>query len=405
MNRESVAWLNGRVVQFGSTPAGDHLAEVDLLSRAGRIVAVVPRGALRLPDGTEQIDCRGQILSPGFVDLHVHGGGGGDFMDGTVESVRMSLRTHLRHGTTSICPTTTTGQPDQISAMLTACQAVQAQPDPSREARIVGVHLYGPYFAADKVGCHPLDGRRDPLPVDYKPWLESGIVRIATCAAELPGAEQFYRAAFERGCLVTCGHSNSSWSEMQRAFECGMRHVDHFWCAMSSVPSLRARFGTPMQASMEQFVLAQREMSTEVIADGCHLAPELLRFAWQMKGADRLCLVTDANRAVDLPPGRYRFGTQDDGSWFESDGRVGHAPDGSLASSIQGMDEMVRVMTAACDGQLATAIRMASRTPAERIGLDHEIGSLETGCRADLLLLNEQLRVDAVYLGSQRCSL
>ena len=112
MNRESVAWLNGRVVQFGSTPAGDHLAEVDLLSRAGRIVAVTPRGALPLPDGTEQIDCRGQILSPGFVDLHVHGGGGGDFMDGTVESVRMSLRTHLRHGTTSICPTTTT--PDKF---------------------------------------------------------------------------------------------------------------------------------------------------------------------------------------------------------------------------------------------------------------------------------------------------
>ena len=110
---------------------------------------------------------------------------------------------------------------------------------------------------------------------------------------------------------------------MKSAFKAGMRHVDHFWCAMSSVASLRSRFGTPMQASMEQYVLATAEMSTEVIADGCHLSPELLRFAWQMKGPERLCLVTDSSRALDMPAGKYRFGCQADGEWFLHDGQVG----------------------------------------------------------------------------------
>src|SRR5262249_27529345 len=150
--------------------------------------------------------------------------------------------------------------------------------------------------AADKVGCHSVEGRRDPNPEEYERFLAQGLIRVATCAAELPGAEAFYRAAQRHGCLITCGHSNATWAEMAHAYDAGVRHVDHFWCAMSSVPSIRARCGTPMQGSMEQFVLARPEMSTEIIADGCHLSSELMDFAFQMKGASRVCLVTDANR-------------------------------------------------------------------------------------------------------------
>jgi N-acetylglucosamine-6-phosphate deacetylase len=154
-----------------------------------------------------------------------------------------------------------------------------------------------------------------------------------------------------------------------------------------------------MRGSMAEFVLAEPEMSTEVIADGCHLAPELLRFAWQLKGASRLCLVTDANRALDLPPGRYRFGPEGDGSWFDSDGRVGWAPNGSLASSIMGMDHMVRVMYRGSGAPLHEVVRMASLTPAERAGIAAETGSLQVGKRADLLLLDRRLRVRRVWLG------
>jgi N-acetylglucosamine-6-phosphate deacetylase len=224
------------------------------------------------------------------------------------------------------------------------------------------------------------------------------MIRIATCAAELPNAAEFYNTARERNCFITCGHSNSTWTEMQHAFDAGMRHVDHFWCAMSSVPSIRQRCNVPMQGSMAEFVLMNHEMSTEVIADGWHLAPELLEFAFRMKGAERLCLVTDCNRALDMPVGDYRFGDISDGTMFRSDGKVGWAPSGSLASSIMGMDHMVRHMKANTSATLPQVIRMASLTPAERTGIAYEVGSLEVGKRADIVVLDKALNVVNVFV-------
>ena len=367
----------------------------------GRIAAVNDEP----PEGDVAV-IESRYIGPGYVDLHVHGGDGADYMDGTAEAVRIANRAHARHGTTTIFPTTTTGSTVEIAAMLSACDSVRNSWTPADGARIAGVHYYGPYFAPDKVGCHSLEGRRDPMPEEYEAFLSMSaghgrLIRIATCAAELPGAEDFYRAAHASGCLVTCGHSNATWTEMTRAYEAGMRHVDHFWCAMSSVASLRTRCGTPMQASMEQFVLAHAEMSTEVIADGCHLSAELLEFAYRLKGARRLCLVTDANRAMGLAPGRYRFGNTETGSWFESDGKVGFVPGQGLASSVQGMGHMVRVMARSTTATLAEAVRMGSLTPAERAGIGDEVGSLEVGKRADLLLLGGELEVQQVVFGGR----
>lgn len=348
------------------------------------------------PSGTPIVE--GRYISPGFVDIHVHGGNGADYMDGTAEAVRTANRAHARHGTTTLFPTTTTGSTAELAAMIEACAQVRRDWTPADGARIAGVHYYGPYFAEDKVGCHDRAGRRDPEAAEYEAFLSTGLIRIATCAAELPGADAFYDAASRHGCLVTCGHSNATWTEMARAFQAGVRHVDHFWCAMSSVASLRARCGTPMQGSMEQFVLATPEMSTEVISDGRHLAPELLQFAYRMKGADRLCLVTDSNRALDLPPGRYRFGPEDTGSWFESDGSVGFVPGQGLASAVTGMDHMLRTMAAATTASLPELIRMASLTPARRAGIDDRVGSLDPGKHADVVILSEDLIVERVYM-------
>jgi N-acetylglucosamine-6-phosphate deacetylase len=379
------------VVHGGTLVLSDRLVpEGSVVCRGGRIVAVGKLPAR--PVGVTAIDARGGLIAPGFVDLHVHGGGGADFMDATPDAVRRVLACHARHGTTTLFPTTTTGAPAEIAALLTACRAVRDSWTPAAGARIAGVHVYGPYFAADKVGCHPSSGRRDPLPREYRGWFRDDLVRIATCAAELPGAVAFYRTAARRGCLVTCGHSNATWREMAAAFRAGVRHVDHFWCAMSSVTSLRARCGTPMEAGMEQFVLATPEMGTEVIADGAHLGSELLAFALSMLGPRRLCLVTDSSRALDMPPGRYRFGHEARGSWFESDGAVGRAA-GSLASSVVGMDQRVRTMQSATRADLPTVIRLASLTPAERAGIAAEVGSLEPGKRADILLLSRRLTV------------
>ena len=386
------------VINSGWAVLPDALLEnAAVVCRAGRIEAVGREAELDLPDG-EIVDAHGGLIAPGFIDIHVHGGDGADFMDGTADAVRTVARAHGRHGTTTFFPTTTTGAPEQVAAMLAACAEVSAAPRADDGSRIGGVHLYGPFFAADKVGCHGLAGRRDPDPAEYLTYFDSGLVRVATCAAELPGALNYYREASARGCLVTCGHSNASWTEMAEAHAAGVRHVDHFWCAMSSVPSVSARLGTPMQGSMAEFVLYHEEMSTEVIADGHHLAPELLEFAFRMKGPGRLCLVTDSSRALDMPPGEYRFGPEADGELFTSDGGVGRQGE-TLASSVTGMDQMVRNMVARTSASVAEAIRMASLTPAERAGVASEVGSLKPGKRADVLLLSSELEIERIFAG------
>lgn len=370
-----------------------------LVCQRGKITALGKTGEVAHPRNAVVIDAQGGYLSPGFIDIHVHGGAGADFMDATLPAVRTALQAHAAHGTTTMFPTTTTGTPAQITAMLNACREARRTWEAGPHgARIAGVHLYGPYFAEDKVGCHSKEGRRAPSAAEYARWFRDDLVRIATCAAELPGAAAFYQRARKQRCLITCGHSNSNWAEMQAAYKAGMRHVDHFWCAMSSVASLRTRFGTPMQAGMEQFVLAMPEMSTEVIADGMHLAPELLDFAFRMKGAQRLCLVTDCNRALDMPPGRYRFGSQDDGPFFESDGKVGFVPGHGLASAVVGLDHMVRHMYKATSATLPEAVRMASLTPAERTGIAKTSGSLEKGKQADVLVLSKKLEVQQTFI-------
>jgi N-acetylglucosamine-6-phosphate deacetylase len=387
------------LIQNGTLILPDQLMEGGaVLCERGKITAVGKD--IAEPKNAIVIDAKGGYISPGFIDIHVHGGAGADFMDATVPAVRTALKAHALHGTTTIFPTTTTGAPVQIMAMLGACREAKRTWEAAHGSRIAGVHLYGPYFAADKVGCHSRTGRRAPDAIEYAMWFRDDLIRIATCAAELPGAEEFYQTARQHRCLITCGHSNASWTEMERAFKAGMRHVDHFWCAMSSVASLRTRLGTPMQASMEQFVLATAEMSTEVIADGMHLAPELLDFAFRMKGAQRLCLVTDANRALDMPPGRYRFGSDDDGSFFESDGKVGFVPGQGLASSVVGLDHMVRHMKKSTSATLPDAVRMASLTPAERTGIAKTYGSLEKGKQADVLILNRRLDVQRTFISA-----
>jgi N-acetylglucosamine-6-phosphate deacetylase len=393
--------MSGSFCFHGSLVLPDKvLGDAFLLVEDGRIAAVTTQRPSSYDGPVTHIE--DGYISPGFIDIHVHGGGGADYMDGNVEAVRKANLAHLRHGTTTILPTTTTGSTAQLSRMIQACLNVREGWSVADGAYIGGVHFYGPYFAEEKVGCHSREGRRDPVAQEYEYFFSLKVIRVATCAAELFGSEEFYRAARERGCLATCGHSNANWAEMKRAFDAGVRHVDHFWSAMSSVASLRARFGTPMQASMEQFVLAHEEMSTEVIADGQHLSAELLEFAFRMKGVSRLLLVTDSNRAMDMPPGSYRFGSEEDGPWIESDGKVGFVPGHGLASSVMGMDAMVRTMARQTSARLPDVIRMASLTPAERIGMADETGSLAVGKWADLVILNARLEVEQVFVRGQQ---
>ena len=370
----------------------------------GRIAAAGRADHLPPASGTI-VDAGGAFVAPGFVDLHVHGGDGADFMDGTLEAFERVIRAHTRHGTTTIVPTSTVARHDQTIAFLEHTRTMQARGAAPGEglARTIGAHFYGPYFAEEKVGCHPREAVRPPTRHEFEQYLDyAGVLLVATCAPELPGAAEFYRAASARGVRLNAGHSNATWTEMQAAFDLGVRHVDHFYCAMSSVGSLRERCGTPMQASMTEFVLGTDEMTTEVIADGRHLAPELLRFVVRAKGVERTALVTDCSRALDRPPGTYIFGPLDGGETFYNDGEVGLLPGSpDLASSVRGMDFMVRHMHQQVGLSLPAAIRMASLTPAAILGVQDDIGSLEPGKRADLVFLDAGLRTRRVFVGGE----
>jgi len=361
--------------------------------QSGRIAAL---GTLEsMPTQTGQTwDAAGRYLAPGFIDMHVHGGDGADFMDGDQAAFAKAIAAHRRHGTTGLVPTSTVATHEQTLRFLELSEHFRAA------GQVLGAHLYGPYFNEDKVGCHPLAPTRSPTKSEYSEYLRfANTMLVATCAPELPGASDFFRDAAAAGIRLNAGHSNASWFEMQVAFDLGMRHVDHFYCAMSSVPGLRERFGVPMQASMAEFVLATNEMTTEIIADGRHLAPDLLRFVVRMLGVDRVALVTDSNRALDMPPGEYVFGPQDAGVTIVSDGEVGWTADRSaLASSVRGMDFMVRHMHQVVGFDLAQAVRMATLTPAKILGVDRSLGSLEVGKQADLVLLDQQLEVRGVWM-------
>ena len=372
---------------------------------AGRVTALGPRSSM--PQwSNDTIDAGGNFVAPGYIDLHVHGGDSADFMDGTEAAFETVIRAHTRHGTTSIVPTSTVAFHEQTLTFLENTRRFHGRGADAHRglSRTLGAHLYGPYFAEDKVGCHPKLPARPPTRSEFEEYLRfTDVLLTATCAPELPGAADFYRAAAAKGIRLNAGHSNATWSEMAMAHDHGVRHVDHFYCAMSGVSSIRDRCGTPMQASMLEFVLDTEDMTTEVIADGRHLSPELLRFVLKWKGVGKTALVTDCSRALDQPPGTYIFGPLDGGEPFYSDGGVGLLPNSkNLASSIRGMDFMVRHMHQTVGVDVPTAVRMASLTPATILGKEHELGSLEVGKIADLLILDAELTVRNVFVAGER---
>ena len=187
----------------------------------GRISALGLPQALGAWSGVT-VDAAGGYVTPGFVDLHVHGGNNADFMDGTVEAFETAVRAHTRHGTTSIVPTSTVARHEQTLAFLQNTRVLRrrgAQPQLGL-CRVAGAHLYGPYFNEEKVGCHPKDSARPPIPVEYQQYLEfADVLLTATCAPELPGAANFYRAAAAKRVRLNAGHSNATWTEMAAAYD------------------------------------------------------------------------------------------------------------------------------------------------------------------------------------------
>jgi N-acetylglucosamine-6-phosphate deacetylase len=335
------------------------------------------------------------------VDLHVHGGAGADFMDGSDEAFRTVCQAHLRHGTTSLLPTTTVARHEQHLDFLERCRRLKQEG--TGGARILGAHFYGPYFAPEARGCHPLKPTRPPQRVEYEQYLNyADCIVTATVAPELPGAEAFVRACRAHGIRCNAGHSHATFEQIRAAIDWGVRHVDHLFCAMSDRAKLRQTQAYPMRGGLMEAVLFFDELTTEVIADGRHLERELLMLAHKIKGPDRLALVTDCNRALDMPDGEYLFGPLDGGEPIIRRDGVGVMPDGqALASGVMGMDHCLRTFHRLTRCPLVEAVRMATLTPARIAGRDGDIGSIAPGKWADLLILDANLNVRQVFLAGQ----
>jgi len=364
--------------------------------RGGRIHGLGAAGSV--PRGATVVNLGGAYLAPGFVDLHVHGGAGADFMDGTVAAFQTVCRAHARHGTTSLLPTTTVARHEQHLAFLQTCRKLQKED--SGGARVLGAHFYGPYFAREARGCHPAGPVRAPQEREFADYLAfADAICRATVAPELPGAETFVRACRRRGIGCNAGHSHATFGEMQDALGWGISHVDHLFCAMSDRARLRQSQVYPMRGGVLEATLYFDELTTEVIADGKHLTRELLLLAYKGKGPDRLALVTDCNRALDMPDGPYQFGPHEGGEPIVRRDGVGLMPDGTaLASGVMGMDHCVRMFHRLTAVPLPEVVRMASLTPARIAGRDHDLGSVEPGKRADLVVLDKAFQVQQVYL-------
>jgi N-acetylglucosamine-6-phosphate deacetylase len=387
-----LAFSNGTIV------LPDRLLEnASVLVREGRIEAI---GSTKKADQT--IDLDGGYLLPGFIDVHVHGGSGSDFMDLTSEAFTTVLDAHLRHGTTACTPTTTVASHEQHLQFLKLTRQFRLQP--TGRTRVLGAHLYGPYFAPDAKGCHPGGDLRPPTEADYGPYFEyADDIRTATVAPELEGAENFVRACRAQGIRCNAGHSHATFEQVEAAVGWGVRHIDHLFCAMSDRARLRQKKAFPMRGGVMEATLYFDELTTEVIADGQHLAPSLLRLAYKIKGPDRLALVSDAMRALDMPDGEYVFGPKEGGDLIRRQGNVGVTMDGkALASGVLGMDDAVRIFLQSTWAPLPEVIRMATLTPARILGVERELGSIEVGKWGDLLVTDRDLNIREVYVAGER---
>lgn len=372
------------------------LADGMVVVQGDRIDYAGPRR--EVPQAAEIVDVAGRFLAPGFVDIHIHGGAGSDFMDATDADVETVFRYHAAHGTTSLCPTTATAPLAEILSSLEALERYRNSPQ--RFGRALGAHIEGPYLAMTKRGCHLPQFVRNPEEREWRQILERGPIASVTLAPELPGARMLVEELHRRGANANAGHSEALYQEVEDAADWGVRHVTHLYCAMTDSMNNRWR-GTsnPRSGGIVEAVYLDDRLSSELITDGKHLSREMLRLALRHKGYEKLAIVTDAMRGAGMPDGEYTFGPRHGLIAVVKNGEA-RIPDGTaLASSVFPMNEMVRVFRDLTGCPLWQAVRMASLTPAEIVHRAADIGSIAPGKLADLIIVDDQLNVHATYVG------
>ena len=382
MNGQKLKIFNGRVITpSGIIPEGTVLISGDTITSVGKNNIDFP--------GAIEIDAKGKYVSPGFIDIHVHGGGGYDFMDGTEEAFLKVAETHARYGTTSMLPTTLTGSKEQILNTLAVYE--KANNLNKKGSQFLGIHLEGPYLAMNQRGAQDPRYIRDPDPGEYNEIVNSSsFIKRWSAAPELKGAIEFGRFIKSRGILPAIAHTDAIYEEAEEAFRNGYTLATHFYSAMSGVTRRNAfRYAGVVEAG---YLID--EMDVEIIADGVHLPAPLLKLVYKIKGAERTALITDAIRAAAMPPGEYVLGNINTGMKIISEDGVAKLPDrSSFAGSIATADRLVRTMIHTAGISLVDAITMISATPARIIGVSEKKGALSAGKDADIVLFDQDINI------------
>jgi N-acetylglucosamine-6-phosphate deacetylase len=359
-----------------------------ILIRDGVIEAIGPRQGMSLPASAQEIFAVGDTAIPGFVDVHIHGAGGHDVMEGTEEALSAVARTLAHHGTTSFVATTVTASLDDTCRSVEGIARFitrQFNTDAPR-AEVLGVHYEGPFLSKARRGVHPSEWLQLPSADLLQRLLQaaSGNARILTIAPELLGAAPCIDAAHNAGVVVAMGHTDATYEQARAAMARGVRHAVHVYNAM--------RPFSHRDSGVIGAVLTSPEVSAELIADGVHVEEAAMRILLQAKGAGGVILISDGLSATGMPDGKYMLGT------FEVtvSGGVCRNSEGKLAGSTLTLDRALRNVVA-LGIPLSDAVRMLTANPAKLLGIEFKKGALRTGADADIVLLDQNLQVTNVW--------
>jgi N-acetylglucosamine-6-phosphate deacetylase len=357
-----------------------------LLVEDGNIVEVTSRARREIPKNCRTVDFGDGILAPGFIDIHIHGGGGHDVMEGGGDALPPVERLLAAHGVSSYFPTTVTAPLDAtLSALARLADAIEAAErspgaaDPlvsGLRARPLGIHLEGPFISHNRRGVHPPENLVAPSVAAFDRFWQAarGHIRVLTIAPELPGAIEVIAEAAARGVCVSLGHSDADLKAARAGLAAGARHATHTFNAMRPLDH--------RDPGILGEVLTDSRLSADIIADGIHLDPVIVQLFLKAKEADAAVLITDATAATGMPDGRYRLGS------LEVDVKGGRClAAGKLAGSVLTMDQAVRNVMQFAQWDLQQAVRLATMNPARVAGLKHG-GLLEAGAPADLVVLS-----------------
>jgi len=340
------------------------------------------------------IDAQGAYIAPGFIDLHTHGAGNADFMDGTVEAYLQAARTHAMHGTTLLYPTTLTSTNDLLFNTFDIYK--QAKEKNTDGAAFGGIHLEGPYFAYEQRGAQDPRFLRNPDPKEYLEILDrSDDIARWSIAPELPGALAFGRELVKRGIQPAIAHTNAIYEEVLDAFENGFRHITHFYSCMTGITRRNAfRYAGVIESG---YLIDG--MTVEIIADGVHVPESLLKLIYKIKGPENIALVTDSMRAAGMPEGRSILGGLKDGQEVLVEDGVAKLLDRTaFAGSVATADRLVRTMHQVGEIPLVDCVRMMTATPARIAGIDNRKGSLLPGKDADIVIFDENINIKTTII-------